>query len=91
MILKNDEVKMINITLEFPESAFSFMHKPPEDFANELKTTAVVKWFEEELLSQSKACEILNISRIEFINILIKHNITPFQYNENEIEDEFRS
>ena len=81
---------MINITMEFPESAFSFMQKTPKDFAYEIKTAAVVKWFEEELLSQSKACEILNISRIEFMEILNKHNVSPFQYNEKELEDEFK-
>ena len=80
---------MISITLELPETAFSFLHKTPKEFAEEMKITAVIKWYEEGLLSQSKACEIAGISRIEFLNVLFTHNITPYQYTKKDLKDEF--
>jgi predicted HTH domain antitoxin len=40
-----------------------------------MKITALVKWYEEEKISQSKAAEIAGISRQEFLEHLYEHRV----------------
>ncbi len=53
-----------------------------------MKITALVKWYEESVISQSKTSEIAGISRQEFLDHLYLHNISPYQLDENELENE---
>jgi predicted HTH domain antitoxin len=75
---------MTKLTLELPETAFALFHKTPHELIEDMKTTALVKWYEEGLLSQSKAAEIAGISRQEFLQKLYLHNVSPYQINSAE-------
>jgi len=55
-----------------------------------MKITALVKWYEEGLISQSKAAEIAGISRQEFLKQLYKHNVTPYQISDEDLINEVR-
>jgi len=55
-----------------------------------MKITALVKWYEEGLISQSKATEIAGISRQEFIKQLYKHNVSPYQISNEDLINEVR-
>ena len=76
---------MTQLTLSVPESTFSAFKWSPEDFAVNMKITALVKWYEEGLISQSKAAEIAGISRQEFLKHLYKHDVTPYQISNEEL------
>lgn len=76
---------MTQLTLEMPESAFATMHKDPKEFARELRIAAAVKWYELELLSQGRAAEIAGLTRAEFITVLGKYKVSPFQYTAEEV------
>ena len=65
---------MYKITLDIPTEAFSILRQNPEEFARELLEAALCKWYEQAKISQSKASEIANLSRYEFLEILKKHN-----------------
>jgi len=74
------------ITLDLPEEAFSALRQNPDDFAKELLHAALSKWYEQGLISQSKASEIARLSRQDFLVVLNQYNVAPFQYTPEEFE-----
>jgi DNA processing protein len=46
-----------------PESAFATLHQEPNEFAQEMRIAAAVKWFELGRISQGRAAEIAGLSR----------------------------
>lgn len=78
------------ITLELPAEAFSVLRQNPDDFAREMLEAALCKWYEEARISQSKAAEIAGLSRYEFLEILKKHGVSPFQYSVTDLEQEIK-
>lgn len=78
------------ITLELPEGTFSALRQNPDEFAKELLHAALSKWYEQGLISQSKASEIARLSRQEFLEVLKKYNVSPFQYTPVDLEKEIQ-
>jgi len=78
----------VQLTVSIPETAFSILRTSPTDFFQEMKKAAVVKWYELGKVSQSKASEILEISRTAFLDVLKQYNVSPFQLNAADIEKE---
>ncbi len=76
------------LTLNIPENAFSALRQNPDDFAREMLEAALSKWYEQGKISQSKAAEISNISRQEFLEILKQHSVSPFQMSNKELDHE---
>ena len=79
---------MVTVTFELPEDALSSVRKDPDHFAQELRLAAAVKWYEMEVVSQSRAAEISGLSRSEFIAALSRFKVSPFQYDVDEIAEE---
>ena len=76
------------IALEFPEEILSTLREDPKSFAKELKLTAAVKWYEMGKLSQERAAMLAGLSRKEFIEALARFNVSPVQYDVDEIKEE---
>ena len=76
------------IILDIPDKAFSILRNKPDIFARELLEAALCKWYEQGKISQSKAAEIAEISRYEFLEILKKHDVNPFQYTPSDLDTE---
>lgn len=76
------------ITLDIPPQAFSILKENPDDFGRNLLEAALCKWYEMGKVSQSKAAEIAGLSRYEFLEILKKYMVSPFQYSGNELSKE---
>lgn len=74
-------VKMnaVQISFELPLEEQSALRQEPDGFAWEMRITAVVKWYELEMLSQSKAAEVAGLSRAEFLDALYRFGVSPFQ------------
>jgi len=79
---------MVRMTIEVPEGALAALHQDPQGFAQEMKVTAAVKWFEMRTISQGRAAEIAGLSRSEFIEALGRFGVSPFQYGTDEIAAE---
>ena len=81
---------MTQVTIEVPEDALRLFGKEPAAFAREVYETAVVQWFSEGRISSGKGAELLNLSRAEFLDLLFRHNVSPFQYTAEELESELK-
>ncbi len=82
---------MTSITLNFSQTTFSALRKTPEEFAQEMRIAAAVKWYELEQLSQGKAAEVANLTRAEFIQALSRYKVSPFQYTEADLVRELNN
>jgi predicted HTH domain antitoxin len=80
--------KMTQIVLNIDPGAFSALRLGPKAFSKELKTAAVVQWYAEQRITQSKACEILGIGRSRFLDELYHRNIPALQLTLDEIQQE---
>lgn len=79
---------MTTISIELPESIFHTLGKSPDELAREMKIAAAVKWYELGSISQGKAAEIAGLNRIEFMDVLIRYQVSPFQYTAVELAEE---
>ena len=78
----------VQLTVDLPEEAFSILRTPPDLFIKEMKNAAIVKWFELGRISQSKAAEIIGISRSDFLDLLKNYNVSPFQISFSDLQKE---
>ena len=79
---------MVTVTFELSEDVLSSVRKDPDHFVRELRLAGAVKWYEMGLISQSRAAEISDLSRSEFIAALGRFAVSPFQYSVDEIAEE---
>ena len=76
------------VVVEVPEHAVKLFGEDIERFCREMLETAVAKWYDEGRMSSGKGAEILGISRADFLQLLFRHNISPFQYSPEELKEE---
>lgn len=79
---------MRTVAIELPETVFSALRKNPEEFVEEMKIAAAVKWYELGEISQAKAAEISGLTRAEFIHALSRYQVDFMQYTAQELAEE---
>jgi len=79
---------MTKVEVQLPESVFSALRKAPDDFVQEMRIAAPVKWYELGEVSQGKATEIAGLTRADFIKALNRYQVSVFQYTESELSEE---
>ncbi len=65
---------MINI--EYPESLANTLRLNDKDFELEMKTSSLVKLYELGKVSSGIAARVLGISRLDFLELLAKYNVS---------------
>ena len=79
---------MHTVSIEIPDTAFAALRKAPEQFAQEMRLAAAIKWYELGELSQGKAAELAGLTRADFIAALKRYKVTPLQYTAQELREE---
>lgn len=78
-------METVHVALELPQSVFSALRQDPVHFVAEMRLAAAVKWYEMRRISQAKAAEVAGLSRAEFLLALAQFDVSPFQYDVDEI------
>lgn len=78
----------VTVTIQLPDDAFSVLRTTPEEFAQELKRAAICKRYELGMLSQSMGAEFAGVSREEFLSLLSRYRVTPFQTTKADLREE---
>jgi predicted HTH domain antitoxin len=80
------------ISVSYPESLASSLKMEDKEFVTEIKTISLIKLYEMGKISSGLASKLLTISRVEFIDLLGKYNVSYFHNNlENELESDFKN
>lgn len=64
------------ISVEYPDYLANSMRMNRDDFEKEIKTSSLVKMFELGKVSSGIAAKVLNISRIDFLELLGKYKVS---------------
>ena len=78
----------VQVSIDLPRDVLSALRQDPTGFVQEMRLAAAVKWYEIQLVSQAKAAEISGVSRAEFLTALARFEVSPFQYEADEIAKE---
>ena len=73
-ILKLKKMSQI-ISIEFPDYLANAMRMNKSEFGKEIKISGLVKLFELGKISSGTASKVLQLSRIEFLELLAKYNV----------------
>jgi len=78
---------MINI--EYPESLANTLRLSGKDFASEMKTTSLVKLYELGKVSSGVAAKVLGLSRLDFLELLAKYNVSVIgEYDNDDLNED---
>jgi predicted HTH domain antitoxin len=79
---------MSAVQLEIPEETLISLKTDAESFARDLKLLAAVKLFELGKLSSGRAAQLADVSRVEFLMLLGRYGVSPFQTTEEELHQD---
>lgn len=78
---------MINI--EYPESLAHRLRLSDKDFASEMKISSLVKLFELGKVSSGVAAKVLGLSRLDFLELLAKYNVSVLgEYDAEDLNED---
>ena len=76
------------LQVEVPEETLISLKTNSDDFANELLLLAAIKLFELGKLSSGRAAQLAGLSRVEFLMILKRYNVSPFSITAEELHQD---
>ncbi len=77
------------INVEYPESLSNTLRLQRKDFENEMKACSMVKLFELGKISSGTAARVLGITRLDFLDLLVKYKVSALgQYGSDELHED---
>lgn len=78
----------VQVTIDLPEDVLPILRTSPDDFVDEMRLAAAVKWYEQGRVSQGKGAELAGLSRQQFIDALARYGVSPIQITPEQLERE---
>jgi predicted HTH domain antitoxin len=79
---------MSAVQLDIPEETLISLKTDAESFAQDLKLLGAIKLFELGRLSSGRAAQLAGKSRVEFLLMLGRYGVSPFQLTEEELHQD---
>ena len=80
------------ISINYPESLALSLKMEDQEFRSEMKTLSLIKLYELGKISSGLAAKHLDLTRIDFLELLGKYNVSYFHKGlENELESDLRN
>ncbi len=77
------------ISVTYPEYLAFSLKMENQEFESEIKTISLVKLYELGKISSGLAAKLLNLSRVDFLELLQKYDVSYFHKGlENELESD---
>ena len=77
------------ISINYPESLAFSLKMENQEFKSEMKIISLIKLYELGKISSGLAAKLLNMNRIDFLELLEKYNVSYFHTGlENELESD---
>ena len=86
--VENDKMERL-ISVTYPESLAFSLKMENQEFESEIKTISLIKLYELGKISSGLAAKLLNLNRVDFLELLQKYNVSYFHKGlENELESD---
>ena len=72
------------VSIEYPDELRVSLKYKRDEFADEIKKISLIKLYELGKISSGMAARVLNISRVDFIELLGKYKVSIFSYEDKE-------
>lgn len=80
------------LTVTYPKELAFTLKMQNKEFVKEMKNLTVVKLYEIGKISSSLAAKILNLNRIDFLDLINKYNVSVFDnYTSNDIIEDLQN
>jgi predicted HTH domain antitoxin len=77
------------IKIEYPESLANTLRLSGKDFELEMKSSSLVKLYELGKVSSGVAARVLGLTRVDFLELLAKYNVSAFgAYDINDLNED---
>lgn len=78
------------ISINYPESLALSLKMGDQEFKREMKIISLIKLYELGKISSGLAAKLLDMKRVDFLDLLEKYNVSYFFKGlENELESDF--
>ena len=72
------------VSIEYPDELRVSLKYKRAEFADEIKKISLIKLYELGKISSGMAAKVLDISRVDFIELLGKYKVSIFPYEDKE-------
>jgi predicted HTH domain antitoxin len=79
------------ITISYPESLAWSLKMKNREFEQEMKIISLIKLYELGKVSSGIAAKLLNITRLEFLKLLVHYNVSYIATSEEDLIDDYKN
>ncbi|MGQ9646311.1 MAG: UPF0175 family protein [Thermodesulfobacteriota bacterium] len=83
-------MKVEELKIKYPSGFEHAVHMTKEEIEHHIRLMAALKMFELGKLSSGKAAELAGMSRVEFFETCGRYKVSPFNYTDEEVEEEVK-
>jgi predicted HTH domain antitoxin len=83
-------MKVEELKIKYPSGFEHAVHMTKEEIEHHIRLMAALKMFELGKISSGKAAELAGMSRVEFFEVCGRYRVSPFNYTDEEVEEEVK-